>query len=47
MPRVSSSITCQGSNGADYNRTCPLTTEEEAGREGNAAKSVHLIQRLW
>lgn len=46
MPRVSSSITCQGSNGADYNKTCPLPEEEgerEEEEEKNAAKSVHLI----
>lgn len=49
MPRVGSSITCQGSNGADYNKTCPLPEEEgereeeEEEEEKNAAKSVHLI----
>lgn len=49
MPRVSSSVTCQGSNGADYNKTCPLLGEEgerEEKEEKNAAKSVHLVHSV-
>lgn len=34
MPRVSSSITCQGSNGADYNKTCPHHGGGGGGGEG-------------
>lgn len=52
MPRVSSCITCQGSNRADGNKTCPLQEEEgereeEEEEEKNAAKSVHLIHSFF
>lgn len=38
MPRVSSCITCQGSNRADYNKTCPLPEEEEVGEGGGGGR---------
>lgn len=38
MPRVSSSITCQGSNGADYNKTCPHHGGGGGGEGGERCK---------